>query len=149
MRRLSTYMAIGVAVFCGCAAFVALLPWGDPCSFVSPSDGSGCNIVLSPLQEHIRNVSFGGICLLIGIVGGLLTRSHRLLVGALSSPVAFLFAHFAIRWIYPIAWSEHSIPWSLSGIYPTSAMLVGIAAIGLVGAALSRYVRLTTASSAA
>lgn len=149
MRRLSVSLAIVIAALVGCAAFVAVLPWGDPCSFAPPSDGPGCPIILSPLQDNIRNASFVGICLLIGLVGGLLTLSNRLVVGALAPPLAYVVTHFAAHWIYRIGWPEHPIPWTFYRIYWAVGVLIGMAVIGLIGAALSRYVRLTTASSAA
>jgi len=148
MRRLSTSLAIGIAALCGCAAFVALLPWGDPCSLIPPSDRIGCPVVLVPLQENLRNLSFGGICLIIGFIGGLLTSSHRLVVGALSPPLAYLLGLFAAHWIYHIGSPEYSFPRSFFTIYMTLGLSVGIAVLGLVGARLSRHVRLTTASSA-
>ena len=149
MKRFSVSLAIVIAALVGCAAFVALLPWGDPCSFAPPSDGPGCPIVSSPLQDNIRNASFFGVCLFIGFVGGLLARSHRLVVGALSPPLAALITYFVAHWIFGIGWPQQTLPWTSSRIFMTGEYFAVMAAVGLVGAALSRYVRLTTASSAA
>jgi hypothetical protein len=149
MRRLSTPLATAIAAVLGCAAFVALLPWGDPWSFAPQTGGVDDLTSLSSLQENIRNASFLILCLAIGFVTGLLTRSRRFIAGALSPPLAALVAHFAAHWLYGIEWPQPAVPWTPSRVLITVAYFAVMAAVGLVGAALSRYVRLTTASSAA
>ena len=147
MRRVSFPLAITTAAILGCAAYLALLPWGDPCTFTTPSGEGGCAVIFSPLQQDIRNAGFGSVCLLIGFIAGLLTRSYRLIAGALSTLSAFFLAHFAVHWIYGIGWPQHPMPWTSSTILTTSGFMAAFAAIGLIGAALSRYVRLTNAWS--
>ena len=80
-----------VAALVGCSAFIALLPWGDPCSFAAPRRRD----LAAPSFSRRYRTTFATRALLvfalsIGFVGGLLTRSHRLIVGALSPPLAFL-----------------------------------------------------------
>jgi uncharacterized membrane protein YeaQ/YmgE (transglycosylase-associated protein family) len=149
MNRLSVPLAVAAAAFLGCAGFVALLPWGDPCSFVTPPGECCCFIVLSPLEEHVRNAAFLVVCLLIGLVAGLLTRSHRLIAGALGPLLAYLIGHFAAHWIYRIGWPQHPIPWTSFRVLTTILVLASMATMGIIGAFISKYVRLTTASSAA
>ena len=147
MRRLSFPLAIAAAAILGGAAFLGLLPWGDPCTFTTPPGEPGCAIIFSPLQQDIRNAGFGGVCLLIGFIAGLLTRSYRLIAGALSTLAAVFVAHFAGHGIYGIGWPQHPMPWTSSTILTTSGFMAAFAAIGLIGAALSDYVRLTNARS--
>ena len=149
MRRLSVALAIATAGILGCAALIAMLPWGDPCSFVTPPGECCCYIILSSLQENIRNGAFGIVCLVIGVVAGLLTRSNRIAVGALSPPLAFFLGHYAAHWVYHIGWPKYPVPWSAHLILLTVGLFAGMAALGVIGAILSRYVRLTSASSAA
>ena len=149
MRRLSVPLAIAIAAILGCAAIVALLPWGDPWSFAARTGGVDRPIILSSMQQNIRNASFVGVCLAIGFLAGLLTRSRRLIAGALSPPLAALATYFASHWIYGLAWPQPALPWTFSRILITGETFAVIAAVGLAGAALSRYVRLTTASSTA
>ena len=149
MRRFSVPLAVATATIFGCAAFVALLPWGDPCSFVTPPGECCCNIMLSPLQENFRNAGFGGVCVLAGLIAGLLTRSRPLIAGALSPLLSYLLGYFAAHWVYGIGWPQHAIPWTAYLIHLTGGAFAGMAALGAIGAALSRFVRLTTASSAA
>jgi hypothetical protein len=78
-----------------------------------------------------------------------LTRSRRFIAGALSPPLAALVTYFAAHWIYGIGWPQQAIPWTSSRILTTGEFFAAMAVVGLVGAALSRYVRLTITSSAA
>jgi hypothetical protein len=120
---------------------------GDPCTFTTPPGEAGCAVIFSPLQQDIGNAGFGGVCLLIGFIGGLLTRSYRLIAGALSTLAAVFLSHFAGHWIYSIGWPQHPLPWTSSTILTTSGFMAAFAAIGLIGAALSPHVRLTNAWS--
>lgn len=147
MRRLGAPSEIIITAIVGCAGFVAVLPWGDPCSLTTPPGVAGCEVLFSPLQQNIRNAGFGGVCLMIGFVAGLFTRSHRLLAGALSTLLALLLAHFAVHWVYGIGWTQHPLPWTPSRVLGTGEYLGASAAVGLVGALLSTYVRLTHAWS--
>jgi hypothetical protein len=139
-------IAVAVAAILGCAAFVALLPWGDPCSLTTPPGESGCTVLFSPLQQNLRNVVYSAICLLIGLIAGLLTRSHRLLAGALAAFLGFWLAFFAAHWIYGIGFIHHPL-WTTSMVLIGIAILGSSALLGLVGAVLSSYVRLTNAWS--
>lgn len=145
-RRARLPLAIASAAVLGCAAFLLLLPWGDPCSFATLPGGAGCSIILSPLQENLRNAGFVVICLCIGFAAGSFARSARILAGALSILPAVILAHFAARAYYGIGSVAH-VPWTRA-TYVTG--LVGIAALvvlGIVGGALSKYIRLTNGSS--
>jgi len=92
--RLHPVLALAVASLGGCAVFVLLLPWGDPCS--TRYAGAPCPILMSAAQANLRNASFVLICITIGFGAGWLSRSHRLLMGTLSVPLAgFLAAVWA------------------------------------------------------
>jgi hypothetical protein len=146
MRRVHPIIAIAVAAILGCSAFVALLPWGDPCSLTTPPGEAGCTVLFSPLQQDLHNVVFLAICLLIGLIAGVLTRSHRLLAGALGVFLGFWLAFFAAHWIYGIGFIHHPL-WTTSTALIGIALLGLSALLGLAGAVLSSYVRLTNAWS--
>ena len=146
MRRTYALVAIAGAAILGCAAFVALLPWGDPCSLTTPPGEAGCAVILAPAQENLRNASFLVICLIVGFAAGFLTRSHRLFAGALSPLLAVLLAHFVVHWVYGIE-SPRYFLWTRFTILIDIGLVAAMAISGLVGAALSRYVRLTNAWS--
>src|ERR1700722_671706 len=147
MRRLRVASRIIVTAVIGCAAFVALLPWGDPCSLTTPPGVAGCEVLFSPLQQNMRNAGFGGVCLMIGFIGGLFTRSHRLLAGALGTLLALIFAHFAVHWVYGLGWPQHPMPWTSTRVLGTAEYLGASAAVGPVGGLLCGYVRVTHACS--
>jgi hypothetical protein len=147
MSRTSFPLAVAIAATLGCAAFVALLPWGDPCSLTTTPGEAGCDVLFSPLQQNLRNAGFGGICLMSGFLGGLLTRSHRLVAGASSTLVAMLLACLAVHRVYGIGWPRHPLFWTPFTILVAGAVLVSCAAAGVLGAALSRYVRPARACS--
>ena len=142
MMRLRLSLAISGAAVLGGAVFVLLLPWGDPCSFVTPPGVAGCSIFLSPFQQNFRNVGFVAICLSIGFVAGAFAGSARILAGSLSTVPAVILAHFAAHLYYGIGGVAH-VPWTrmtyVTSVFATSALVV----LGLVGGALSNYIRLT------
>jgi hypothetical protein len=65
----------------------------------------------------------------------------------LSTLSGVFLAHLAGHSIYGIGWPQHPMPWTSSTILTTSGFMAAFAAIGLIGAALSRHVRLTNAWS--
>ena len=146
MRRVHPLVAIAGAAILGCAAFVAFLPWGDPCSLTTPPGEAGCTVILAPFQENLRNAGFLLICILVGFLAGFLTSSHRLLAGALSPLLAVLLAHFVAHWVYGIEPPRYFL-WTRFTILVELVLAATMAISGLVGAVLSRYVRLTSAWS--
>jgi len=140
--RSSLAFTVVVAALLGCVAYVALLPWGDPCSLtVSPGE-AGCSILLSPGQQNIRNVLFFGLTLLIGLAGGFMSPSPRYLAGALSSPLAVLLAIFSTHLVYGLR--SPFFRMDIPGAYVSTLELsVALIVLGAIGAAIGRYIRLT------
>jgi len=99
--RLRPALALAVAALGGCAAFFLSLPWGEPCATHGYAGGP-CPIVLSATQHNLRNAAFVLICLAVGFGAGALSRSYRLLVGALSVPLAGFLGAVLARVVYDI-----------------------------------------------
>ena len=135
-------LAIAGAASIGCAAFLLLLPWGDPCSFSTPPGEAGCTIILSPLQQTLRNASFVAICLCTGFAAGSCAGSARILAGALSALPAVILAHFAARLYYGIG-SLPQLPWTRTTYVASFVAIAALVVLGVLGGALSKYIRLT------
>jgi lysylphosphatidylglycerol synthetase-like protein (DUF2156 family) len=145
MKRTRLPLAIAGAAVLGCAAFLLLLPWGDPCSFVTPRGEAGCSIVLSTLQQNLRNAVFAVICLCIGFAAGSFAESVRILAGALSTLPAVILASFAARVFYRID-SVADGPWTRSAYVTLFVAIAALVVLGAIGGALSKYIRLTNGS---
>jgi hypothetical protein len=129
--------AIAFSSIGGCAAFCALLPWGDPCA-VAGYSGHACPIVLSTSQEYWRNAVFVVICLLIGFAAGSITHSRRYLAGTLSVPLSAIFASVIGRFLYAV--DAPPFRAHVADAYVTAAVYFAfLAGLGAVGAAASRW----------
>ena len=148
MKHKRVLLAIACATVVGSIALLLLAPWGDPCSFeVATPDQIGCGIIHTSLQDNLRNAVFALICVLTGAVAGSIAGRTRIIGGALSALLAAILGHFTIRFYYGVGSSAH-LPWT-SSMYVSGALLaVAIVALGMVGGALSKVIRLTTATSA-
>ena len=149
MKHQREVVAIGCATVLGSATILLLAPWGDPCSFEVATPGQiGCSIIHTSLQDNLRNAVLALICLVVGLIAGSIAGRTRILGGALSAVLAVFLGHTAIRVFYGVGSIAH-FPWT-SPMYVTSTIVVAaIIVLGMVGGALSKYIRLTTASSAA
>ena len=140
--RMRFAWAVAVPALLGGAALVALLPWGDPCSVTTRSGEGGCAILLSPSQQNLHNAAFLVLCLLVGCAAGLMSSSRRHLAGALSTPLAALLALFGAHLVYGLRGPLFHM--DIPGSYlMTLITIIGLVILGIIGGALSRYVRLT------
>ena len=141
MRRQIVW-AVAAPALIGAAALVALLPWGDPCTFATRPGEGMCSVLFTPPQQYLRNAVFLALCLLIGCAAGLMSFPRRYLAGALSTPLAVLLAVLSARVVYGLNWPL--LHTDVQGTYRvTVAAITGLIALGLIGGALSRHIRLT------
>ena len=124
--RLHPVLALVIASFVGCAIFVLILPWGDPCSFHHPCQFTAAHNAWS-------NASFVVICLAVGFVAGKLSRSYRPLVGALSVPVAGVTGAVMARVVYRLG-TPHFDIWAILNAPDLTGLYVGVSALLVLGA---------------
>jgi hypothetical protein len=141
--RMRFAWAVAVPALLGGAALVALLPWGDPCSVTTRSGEGGCAILLSPSQQNLRNAAFLVLCLLVGCAAGLMNSSRGHLAGALSTPSAVLMALFGAQLVYGLRGPLFHMDVPGASYLVTLITIAGLVILGMIGGALSRYVRLT------
>jgi hypothetical protein len=140
--RLRFTLAVVAPALLGCAAFMALLPWGDPCALTTQPGEAGCGILLSPLQQNLRTAVFLALSLPVGLGAGLMSPSRRHLAGALSAPLAVLLSIIGVHLIYRIAGPFFRM--DIPGSYVMAlGDIIALAILGVIGGTLSRYVRLT------
>ena len=127
-------LALTVAALGGCAIFVLLLPWGDPC--FHPDEP--CHF--SAAQNNFGNAVFLLICLAVSFGAGWLSRSYRLLAGTLSVPLASALGAVLARVVYNI-----ERPLFNSGVPDAAVMallyLGGLLLLGAIGAVASMWLR--------
>jgi hypothetical protein len=105
------YKTIGTGII-GSAVLVALLPVGD--------------------NQAIRDTTFFGTCLLIGLTAGLIVKARKPLAGAISAMVAGVLTPFGSRLVYdfdlpPLDLLDPSI--ALQIVLPFG-LLIGLGAVG-------------------
>lgn len=131
--RTRALLAVIFAALVGSGIFVALLPFGDPCSF---SDTPGVNCaVQSPLEQNFWNALAILLPVVVGAGAALAAGSRRHAVGMVASVLAILGAHFGARLAYGVETPNYE-PLAVFVILLTSAVL------GLIGGHLSGYVGL-------
>jgi hypothetical protein len=128
--RTRSIFAVILTALVGSSIFVALLPWGDPCSF---SDPPGVNCAQSPLEESFWNALAILLPIVVGAGAALAAGSRRHTVGVAAAVLAILGAHFGARLIYAGETANYE-PLSVFVILLISAVL------GFVGGHLSGYV---------
>jgi hypothetical protein len=123
--------AVVLAALVGSGVFVALLPWGDACSFNDPP-GVNC-AARSALEENLWNVLAILLPVIVGAGAALAAGSRRHAVGAAAGVFWMLGSHFGARLIYGGETTSYE-PLTVLVFLSIAALL------GLVGGHVSGYV---------
>ena len=129
--RTRAILAVTLAALVGSCIFVALLPWGDACSFKEPP-GVNC-ADQSPLAEGFWNALAILLPVVVGAGAALAAGSRRHTVGVAAAVLAILGSHFGARLIYGGDPPNYEL-------LSTLVILLTSAVLGLVGGHLSGYV---------
>jgi hypothetical protein len=135
--RLHSGLALALASLGGCAIFLVLAPWGDPCTFHGYS-GVPCPSDLAEAQLGLRNAVFVVICLSVGFAAGKLSRSYRPFVGAASVLLAGFSAGIVAHMLYRLD-APLFTPLSGYALGLAVAYMAGLALLGALGAIASMW----------
>jgi hypothetical protein len=127
-KRVRSILATVLPAAVGGGIFIALLPWGDPCSFNAPDVHCA---PISSSEEHLRNAVFVLLNLVVGGAAALSARSWRTIAAPASAVLAALLTHFGARALYD-ALEVQPVDWT-----GMSKFLAIVAILGLIGGLLS------------
>lgn len=132
-------VAVAVGSLAGSLIICALTSWGDPCTAQGYA-GHACPIVLSSAQEHLRDAVLVLIFFGVGLLAGSATSSWRYIAGGLSAlmtvPVTTVCGRLIYRVDTPLV---PPVPLPLADYAVSVAALVVVFLLGILGAALSRW----------